>query len=96
VIDEQLPILAAAKSWPDIHALQFAALAAKKLNPAAARRLAINPQHEERHTFLDQSLHAESVPALRRMERLQMGLQLVDQKHGVEGVGTFGGEDDQH
>jgi hypothetical protein len=89
VIDEQLAIRAAAKLRPDIHALQFAILAAKKLDPAATRRRAVNPQHAERHAFPDQSLHAEAVPALRRVERLQMGLQFVDQKQGVGGVGTL-------
>jgi hypothetical protein len=96
VIDEPLAVFAAAKLRPDIHALQFAIVAAKELDPAATRRHTVNPQHEERHAFLDQSIHAEPVPALRRVERLQMGLQLVDEQQGVGGVGTFSGDGGRH
>src|SRR5260370_19886350 len=78
------------------NALRFAVLAAEKLDPAATRRRAVNPQHEERHAFLEQSLHAEPMPALRRVERLQMGLQFVDQKQGVRGIGALSGDGGRH
>src|SRR6185436_879330 len=92
VIDQQLTILAPPKCRPDVHALQLSVLPAEQLDPTASRWRSIDPQHEERHAFFDQSIDAEPVTALRRIERLQVGLQLVDQTYGVGSVGSLRGD----
>src|SRR5688572_23115434 len=65
---------------PNVHPLQLAIFRTVKLDSAAAGRLAVHASHEERDALADQLIDAVSVPALLRVERAQMRLQLLDER----------------
>src|SRR5690606_21199934 len=67
MIEDRLRKAPPAKLGPHVHALDLAVFRAKKFDSAAGRRSAIGAQHKKRHTFIDESLNTQTMPAFLRV-----------------------------
>ena len=76
--------------------VEFAVIGAEELNAAAGGRRALVAQDEKRDAVRDQHLDTVAVPARRRVERLQLRFQLVDQGDSLWAVRTFARDDRRH
>ena len=89
VVEHQLAVPLAAKLRSHPHALDLAVLAAEQLDAAAAGGRAAFANDEERDRVGNQLLNAEPMPALARIERRQMCVELRDQRRGVRAGGML-------
>src|SRR5215469_10187237 len=96
VIDQPFAVCATTELRAYVHALDLAVFLPDKHDAAAPGCPAVDTQDEEGHTLGDELVHAEAVAALGRVERLEMRLQLVDERGGIGRIGPFGSNGHGH
>src|SRR5438046_2237081 len=96
MIEHQLGKTQTPKLWTDVHPFEFAVVRPKQLNTPAADGRAVVTDEKEGHPLRDQLLYTVAMTTFPRIERRQVCLELVNQRSGVGGVGSFCSYGDFH
>ena len=89
VLEDPRPEPGAAKPRTNVHPLDLAVRglaardAADEQDPAAACGATVDAEHEEANALRDEAGHAEPPPALDRVQRREVLLELEDETRGI-------------